>query len=175
MFQFGDKVDDIDFSIPQVKTGAGRTYTGDLIVAADGIWSRCRSKFLSSDDTPRPTGDLAYRIVLDIDDIDDPDLKQWVEKPKVHFWIGPGAHAVGYSLRGGRMYNIVLLVPDDLPSGISRQAGSVDEMRNLFKNWDPILTRFLSKVDHVDKWKLMHRMSALVCRDGCKANEYSRK
>ena len=55
------------------------------------------------------------------------------------------------------MYNIVLLCPDDLPKDVSRQAGSVDEMRKFFANWDPILTRFLDHVDSVDKWKLMHR------------------
>ncbi|KAL6366015.1 hypothetical protein LRP88_00598 [Fusarium phalaenopsidis] len=155
--KLGDKVDDIDFDIPEVKTEAGFRYTGDLIVAADGLWSKCRSKFLSTNDKPKPTGDLAYRVVLDVNELDDPELREWVERPTVHFWIGPGAHAVGYSMRGGQMYNIVLLVPDDLPSGISRQAGSVEEMRQLFNDWDPILGRFLSKVDKVDKWKLMHR------------------
>ncbi|KAI1008315.1 hypothetical protein LB504_002043 [Fusarium proliferatum] len=156
-FKLGDRVKDIDFSIPEVSTEAGAKYTGDLIVAADGLWSKCRSKFLGSEDKPMPTGDLAYRVVLDAKDIDDPELREWVERPTVHFWIGPGAHAVGYSMRGGQMYNVVLLVPDDLPSDVSRQAGSVEEMRELFNDWDPILARFLSQVDKVDKWKLMHR------------------
>ncbi len=160
-FKLGDKVNDICFSLPEVTTEEGHKYTGDLIVAADGLWSLCRSKFLSEDDKPKPTGDLAYRVVLNVDDLDDAELREWVEKPSVHFWIGPGAHAVGYSMRGGRMYNIVLLVPDDLPSGVSRQAGSVEEMRQLFKDWDPILGRFLSKVDKVDKWKLMHSAFAI--------------
>jgi salicylate hydroxylase len=55
------------------------------------------------------------------------------------------------------MYNIVLLCPDDLPDGLARSKGSVEEMRKLFSGWDPILTRFLDQVDQVDKWKLMHR------------------
>ena len=55
------------------------------------------------------------------------------------------------------MYNVVLLCPDDLPDGLSRTAGSVEEMRALFAGWDPILTRLLNQVDQVDKWKLMHR------------------
>lgn len=58
------------------------------------------------------------------------------------------------------MYNIVLLVPDDLPAGISRQPCSVDEMRSLFKDLDPLLKRFLSMVDSVAKWKLMHSKCA---------------
>ncbi|KAL6399164.1 FAD binding domain-containing protein [Ilyonectria robusta] len=156
-FYFGEKVENIDFSIPQITTKSGVTAKADLIIAADGIWSRSRNLFLGTKDQPKHTGDLAYRIVLSLDQIKDPELQEWVKNPSVHFWIGPGAHAVGYSLRGGEMYNIVLLVPDDLPEGVSRQAGSVDEIRELFKDWDPILTKFLNVVESVDKWRLMHR------------------
>jgi salicylate hydroxylase len=105
-----------------------------------------------------PTGDLAYRIVLRLEDLkDDRELYEWVSKPSCNFWIGPDAHAVAYSVRGGTMLNIVLLVPDNLPAGVARQSGSVEEMRAIFKEWDPVLNRFLDHVKTVDKWKLMHR------------------
>ncbi|KAJ4348199.1 uncharacterized protein N0V89_009571 [Didymosphaeria variabile] len=157
-FRFGSRIIDMEFehARPMVSTEQGCRYA-DLVVAADGLWSRCRSRFLGRNDPPKPTGDLAYRVVLDIEQIQDPELRRWVSEPTCHFWIGPGAHAVGYSLRGGKMYNIVLLVPDDLPPGVSRQPGSIEEMKALFKGWDPILARFLDLVDIVDKWKLMHQ------------------
>ncbi|PVH92152.1 FAD binding domain-containing protein [Periconia macrospinosa] len=158
-FRFESKVTKLEFedARPMVLTEQKSCSVADLVVAADGLWSRCRSQFLGRIDPPKPTGDLAYRVVLDIEQIQDPELRRWVSEPTCHFWIGPGAHAVGYSLRGGKMYNIVLLVPDNLPSGISRQPGSIEEMKALFKGWDPILTRFLDLVNNVDKWKLMHR------------------
>jgi salicylate hydroxylase len=156
VFKMGQKVENVDFTVPSITTNTGLSASADLIVAADGLWSRSRTLFAPEAEGPRPTGDLAYRIVLDLDQVRDPDLRLWISNPTVHFWIGPGAHAVGYSLRGGNMYNIVLLVPDTLPDGVSRQAGSVDEMKALFEGWDPILTRFLNMVDNVDKWKLMH-------------------
>ncbi|KAG2416020.1 hypothetical protein HFD88_007212 [Aspergillus terreus] len=157
-FHFDERVERIDCAChpATLTTRAGREYRGDLIVAADGLWSRCRECFVGRKDDPLPTGDLAYRIVLDAAQIEDPELRAWVEHPECHIWIGPGAHAVAYSLRGGKMLNIVLLVPDNLPPGVSRQPGSVEEMRALFAGWDPVLTRFLSYVDTVDKWKLMH-------------------
>ncbi|KAF7160509.1 hypothetical protein CNMCM6106_007964 [Aspergillus hiratsukae] len=155
-FHLNERVDSIDFDTTTVRTLAGNEYTGDLIIVADGLWSRCRECFLGKKDAPLPTGDLAYRIVLTADQISDPELRAWVENPECHFWIGPGAHAVAYSLRNGQMFNIVLLVPDNLPPGVSRQSGSVEEMRKLFEGWDPVLNRFLSYVDSVDKWKLMH-------------------
>jgi salicylate hydroxylase len=155
-FRLGEKVESIDFAETTVISDSGKSFHGDLVVAADGLWSRCREIFLNKKDEPIPTGDLAYRIVLNLDDIQDEDLREWVAKPTVHFWIGPGAHAVGYSLRGGKMYNIVLLCPDTLPKNLSRQSGSVDEMKQLFTQWDPILLRFLGLVKTVDKWRLMH-------------------
>jgi salicylate hydroxylase len=69
-------------------------------------------------------------------------------------------------------------VPDNLPPGVSRQAGSVEEMKELFVGWDPMyggssargnslanrffpssLNKFLNNVTtgSIDKWKLMHR------------------
>ncbi|KAI1421928.1 hypothetical protein F5Y12DRAFT_765412 [Xylaria sp. FL1777] len=153
----GQRVVKIDFAAPSIETESGVTATADLIVAADGIWSACRNFVLDIKDFPRPTGDLAYRIVLTLDEIDDPELREMVQKPSCNFWIGPGSHVVAYSVRGGTMYNIVLLVPDDLPEGVRRQPGSVEEMRALFEGWDPVLNRFLNLVKSVHKWKLMHR------------------
>jgi salicylate hydroxylase len=155
--QLGERVAKVFPESSEIITESGRKCAGDLIVGADGLWSRCRESLLGQKDSPLPTGDLAYRIVLNLDQITDLELREWVSKPSVHFWIGPKAHAVGYSLRAGTMYNLVLLCPDDLPKDVARQPGSVGEMRKLFACWDPILTRFLDHVDTVDKWKLMYR------------------
>jgi salicylate hydroxylase len=137
------KVVDIDFgsdagSKAQVTTEAGEIYLAHLVVGADGLWSKCRSSLLGSRDPPLPTGDLAYRIVLDVDQIRDPKLEEMVRIPACRFWAGPDAHAVAYSIRGGKMYNVVLLVPDDLEEGVSRTQGNVEEMMKLFEGWDPM-------------------------------------
>ncbi|KAK2606858.1 hypothetical protein N8I77_005581 [Diaporthe amygdali] len=157
-FHLGERVDNIDFDQTEITTESGEKAKADIIVAADGLWSKCQTCFLGKQVPPLPTGDLAYRVVLDLDQVaDDPELSAWVSKPTVHFWIGPGTHVVGYSMRGGKMYNLVLLAPDDLPEGVSRQPGSLEEMRAYFADWDPILGRFLERVNFVHKWRLMHR------------------
>jgi salicylate hydroxylase len=137
------KVTNVDFGSSsgdraRVKTSEGEHYSGDLIVGADGLWSSCRSTMLGRNDPPLPTGDLAYRIVLKIEQIQDSKLRDMVQTPACRFWAGPDAHVVAYSMRGGNMYNIVLLVPDDLEEGVARTAGSVEEMKKLFECWDPV-------------------------------------
>ncbi|KAI2629538.1 FAD/NAD(P)-binding domain-containing protein [Hypoxylon sp. NC1633] len=158
-FRFGFRVTRVDFETGEITSQAGEMARADLIVAADGLWSVCRAQFLPRDfkGIPRPTGDLAYRLVLKLDEIDDPELREWVSRPTLNLWLGPNSHVVGYSLQGGTVFNLVLITPDDLPSGVSRQAGSAEEMRALFKDWDPVLNRFLANVNSVKKWKLMHR------------------
>ncbi|RMZ72966.1 FAD binding domain [Pyrenophora seminiperda CCB06] len=140
-----------------VRTAGGEEFEADLIVGADGLWSSCRSTMLGRNDPPLPTGDLAYRIVLRLDQINDQKLRDMVQKPGCRFWPGPDGHVVAFSMRGGNMYNVVLVTPDDLEDGVARAEANLDEMRQLFEGWDPILTQLLEYVDKVDKWKLMHR------------------
>lgn len=137
------KVTNVDFGSAsgekaRVKTLEGQKYEADLIVGADGLWSSCRSTMLGRNDPPLPTGDLAYRIVLKLESISDPKLRAMVQDPACRFWAGPDAHVVAYSMRGGNMYNVVLLVPDDLEEGVARTQGNLDEMRKLFEGWDPV-------------------------------------
>jgi len=117
---------------------SGSIFEVDLVVAADGLGSTCRSIFLGRKDAPLPTGDVAYRIVLRVEQMQDEELKKMVQEPGLRFWVGPDSHVVAYSLRGGTMYNVVLLVPDDLEAGVSRTEGDLNEMRKLFEGWDPV-------------------------------------
>ncbi|KAI1086476.1 FAD/NAD(P)-binding domain-containing protein [Rostrohypoxylon terebratum] len=158
-FKFGMRISKLNFETGEITSDTGLNAKGDLVIAADGLWSLCRAQFLPKDfeGVPRPTGDVAYRLVLTLDQIQDPELRDWLSKPTLDIWLGPHSHAVGYSLRGATEFNIVLLVPDDLPAGVSKQAGSIEEMRALFTGWDPILTKFIAVADSVKKWKLMHR------------------
>lgn len=165
-FRLGEKVDLTDVDAAELTTESGYKAQADIIVAADGLWSKSAACFRGKKSAPLPTGDLAYRVVLKLEDVaDDPELSAWVSNPTVHFWIGPGTHVVGYSIRGGTMYNLVLLCPDDLPEGVSRQPGDLEEMRALFTGWDPVLGRFLEKVDKVDKWRLMHSKFSMAFKN----------
>lgn len=65
----------------------------DLVIGADGINSRCREILLGKTEPPHRTGDMAYRILLDAEEIrKDPDLRTYVDDKAVNYWYGPGAH-----------------------------------------------------------------------------------
>ncbi|KAK6382105.1 hypothetical protein LTS17_003990 [Exophiala oligosperma] len=118
---------------------SGIEYVADLVIGADGINSCLREVLLSRADPPTPTGDLAYRLLIPTEHmLTDPELRPFVTNPQVNYWLGPDAHAVNYVLRGGKLLNMVLLVPDDMPvGGANTLEGNVEEMRALFKDWDP--------------------------------------
>jgi salicylate hydroxylase len=72
----------------------GRRYKADLVVGADGINSKCREILLGHEDPPLLTGDLAYRLLLNTEEMmKDPELRGFVEDPQVNYWIGPDVHA----------------------------------------------------------------------------------
>lgn len=140
-----------------VSLEGGEVVRGDIVLAADGVWSQTRQELIGINIQPKPTGDLAYRILLDREKIRDDKLRAWLDNPGINIWVGPEMHAVGYSIKGGRWLNLVLLVKDNLPEGVMKAEGNLAEMRALFQEWDPILTRFLEHVEKVEKWRLNYR------------------
>lgn len=153
-----------------VGTLDGRKFTADLVVGADGINSKMREMFLGREDPPTPTGDLAYRLLLNAESMrKDPDLRKFIEEPQVNYWIGPNKHVVNYVLRStaassvtylkepNLLFNMVLLVPDDLPEDANTLEANIDEMRAHFADWDPRISKLLSLSDSVLKWRLMIR------------------
>ena len=121
-----------------VEVEGGEVVRGDVVLAADGVWSQMREKLIGFSIQPKPTGDLAYRILLDREKIKDSKLREWLNSPSVNIWVGPETHAVGYSIKGGRWLNLVLLVKDNLPDNVMKVQGDLEEMRALFHGWDPM-------------------------------------
>lgn len=142
-----------------VVLSGGEEFVTDLVVGADGINSKLREILMGKPDPPTPTGDLAYRLLLNTADmLEDPELATFVTQPQVNYWMGPDAHAVNYVLKGGKLFNMVLLVPDDMPvGGANTLAGDVVEMRAMYKDWDPRIPKLLSLCDSVYKWRLQIR------------------
>lgn len=132
-------------------------YEADLIVGADGIKSTTRPLFTEQADKPRDTGDIAYRILFDAGDLrQHSDLASLLEDQCVTAWCGPGAHFIGYPVRGGQQYNLVIcgtspneMVGDDWVA----ECGS-DELRTRFGGWEPRIRKLCGLARDVLKWRL---------------------
>ncbi|OQD70016.1 hypothetical protein PENDEC_c027G06289 [Penicillium decumbens] len=138
----------------------GRQWESDLVIGADGVFGKLTECLLGHSDPPVKTGDLAYRLLLSTEEMrKDPELAPFVNDPQVNYWLGPDAHAVNYVLRGGGLFNMVLLVPDDIPeeSLASTIEGNVEEMCALFEGWDPRIQKLLKLCESVQKWRLCIR------------------
>jgi len=158
VLKLSSKVINVDFDNAEVTIEGGEKIKGDVVLCTDGLWSNTRAQFLGKPSPAILTGDLAYRIVINTEDITGPDaeeLKKFILSSQVNFWVGPGTHVVAYTMRAGSVYNIVLLCPDNLPLEVKKTEGDLEEMKSLFEGWDPILRKFLNQVKAVAKWKLM--------------------
>ncbi|TKA61854.1 hypothetical protein B0A49_11351 [Cryomyces minteri] len=155
--QLGSTVTSIDFEKPSVFIRDKPEFEVDIVIGADGLKSRCREKLLGKPDPPKLTGDLAYRIVVSREDmLKHENLVDLAENPAINYWMGPEAHAVCYLLKGGGLYNIVLICPDNLPEMVNTAKADVREMNEFFAKWDPRLRTLLSIVKETSKWRLQN-------------------
>lgn len=134
------QVVDIDFEGGSVTLQTGEVLQGNLIIGADGLNSTCRKRLIPDDEEPQFTGDMAFRVLLNLDDLpaDDPDFLEMTRKPQCTYWLGPSHHAIVYILRGGTQINLVAVAPDDLPPGVVRAPCDVEDVLRLFKGFDPL-------------------------------------
>ncbi|MEX2454155.1 MAG: FAD-dependent monooxygenase [Rhodospirillaceae bacterium] len=79
----------------------GTSATGDLLIGADGVKSVVRRK-VAGDVPATYTGDGAWRLTIPSDRLP----KDFMGRV-MSVWMGPGAHAVCYYLRNGKIFNFV--------------------------------------------------------------------
>ncbi|KAL4910566.1 hypothetical protein BDW74DRAFT_184446 [Aspergillus multicolor] len=153
------EVTDVIFETPEVLLADGERVAGDVIIGADGLHSPLRSKVLDTPTHPIETGDLAYRAIIPrsrIEGLRDDEVNALCAETGITSWLGPDKHTIFYPVRQGEEFNLVLLRPDNLGTGVRRVVGDAEEMREAYREWDGRLTKLLSCVSEVTTWKLMH-------------------
>lgn len=157
------RVASYDFDTPSVTLAEGKTLEADLIICADGIKSAVRDKINGRPLPPQDTGDVAYRILVPAQPLlDDPEMAHLVRSPWAMHWMGPEGHAVGYPLRGGELYNIIIDVThssdlgDPLPDEgqVWKSARSNTELVERFRDWCPEVRKLCAMTGQYLKWKL---------------------
>ncbi|BFZ63343.1 hypothetical protein YB2330_004465 [Saitoella coloradoensis] len=151
------KVVEYDFDNKNVTCEDGTTYSADLLICADGIKSIARPLLTGKEDNPRDTGDVAYRILIPGEKLlADPELAELITKPCTTSWCGPDAHLVGYPIRDGELYNIVVCATNlsELPGEEWIVKGSNEELCARFASWDTKVQKLCKLSEGFLKWRL---------------------
>ncbi|OAA55863.1 salicylate hydroxylase [Niveomyces insectorum RCEF 264] len=155
------KVTDYDFEAPAVTLASGERVAADLVIGADGIKSAVRDVINGSPIEPQDTGDVAYRVLVPVEPLlADPATAHLVKEPWAVHWMGPEAHAVGYPLRGGELYNIIIDITH--ATDVGRAIGDEEwrtqadnaELVKRFADWCPPVRKLCQLTGSYLKWKL---------------------
>ncbi|KAI2463962.1 salicylate hydroxylase [Annulohypoxylon bovei var. microspora] len=146
-----------DFEAPSATTQDGEVFTADLAIGADGIKSITRPLLTGQPDVPRDTGDVAYRIILPGEKLlADPDLADLITDPCTTSWCGPDAHLVGYPIRNGELYNLVVCATshNETTDQVWVIKGDNSELCKRFANWEPRIQKLCALTGDFMKWRL---------------------
>lgn len=89
---------------------------GDLLVAADGVWSSMRAL---AGGTTAFAGDVAWRATLQADSPVGKSFARVAPADLVTAFMHPSAHLIAYPIRGGRSINLVALTRNAALKGIA--------------------------------------------------------
>lgn len=159
--KMNSRVDEYDFDAPAVVLASGERMEADLVICADGIKSSVRNIINGSPIEPQDTGDVAYRVLVPAKPLlDDPATRHLVEEPWAVHWMGPEAHAVGYPLRGGELYNIIIDITHEtdvgrpVAEGEWRSQADNTELVKRFAKWCEPVRKICNLTGNYLKWKL---------------------
>ncbi|MEJ6671859.1 MAG: salicylate hydroxylase [Candidatus Azotimanducaceae bacterium] len=153
--RFGVKV--LDFKLDGdavLLQSAEQTFTGQVLVGADGIHSSIRER-LFGDQPPRFTGQVAWRLLVPA-----AGLKAGSISPAVTVWWGPGQHFVHYNVGQGDWVNCVCVLEKKQWTQESwTQPGNRCEVAQDFKGWHPIISELIAASDasQIYQWALFDR------------------
>jgi salicylate hydroxylase len=157
-FSLGCHVESVDDNEATIMLRDGRRLQADLIVGADGIRSKIRKSILKDKDPePEDSPNCAYRATVPAESMNqDPELAKFMSDPNGNLWTGPGGRVMAYPIKNATLFNLVMSHPGKAAVGKWNEPGDVNEMRKMHEDWDPVMQKILTHVDHCLKWKLAY-------------------
>jgi 2-polyprenyl-6-methoxyphenol hydroxylase-like FAD-dependent oxidoreductase len=128
---------------------------GMALIGADGIWSSLAAH-LRLPAKPRFTRRSAWRALVPADAV-----AEEFRTPLVHLWLARDAHLVHYPVKGGRLINLVGIVPDEWQATGWSVAGERAEILRRFPRsvWHEEARALLALPRHWLKWALYERQT----------------
>jgi salicylate hydroxylase len=134
------------------KSGRETRVTADAVIGADGIHSTIREAIAPGADA-RFSGLCAFRCLVPRERA--PALAL---RPVQTLWLGPGRHFVHYPISGGRLVNVVAIVPaGDWRTESWTAAGEIPDMVREFAGWDGRLQQLIVSATDTKRWALYDR------------------
>jgi 3-hydroxybenzoate 6-monooxygenase len=141
-----------DFTRAECADGA--IYETDLLVGADGLWSKVRS--LIHDDQPICAEYVAYRGTLPMS-----DMSEHAGADNVVMWVGPDMHFVQYPIRRGELYNQVAVFRSKRYSAGSDDWGTVEEFDDHFAQTCNYVQKCAKQMWRDKRWPMYDREAVL--------------
>ncbi len=123
----------------------------DIIVGADGVWSRVRTQIPGGAEA-RFSGNIAWRFLI-------PNVAapSFIDKGNVTAFLGPASHLVCYPLKEAGCINIVAITSGANP-GETWSAGNDDGQRPIleshFSRWNAEIRTLLRNAEKLTYWPL---------------------
>ncbi|KAK1672188.1 putative MAK1-like monooxygenase [Colletotrichum godetiae] len=157
--QNGSKVGDLPVS-SRIKTQYVSKVLADVVIAADGVRSKARELVLGHKDKPQSSGYAIWRAWFAADALlADPRTRQFCENGDTfNGWIGPDAHFLFSTLKGGRDCSWVLTHKDEYDIDESWSfPGKIEDVCRALEGWDPMCRVIIEKTPSLVDWKLVYR------------------
>lgn len=137
----------------EVLTQDGDILQGEVLVGADGVWSRVRQQLLQ--DAPAQfAGHLAYRAM-----VEQQTLPLALRSQQVTVWMGERLHVVAYPVRQGQWLNVVAIIEGPAPAALQdwdHSANAQDLRAALVHTCQP-LQDLVAAIKHWRLWPLCAR------------------
>jgi salicylate hydroxylase len=120
------------------------------LIGADGIWSAVRRQLFPTSG-PHFSGLIAWRGTVEARALPSGEPLRGVQ-----LWMGPRAHLVAYPISGGRLVNLVAIVPDDWQREGWSAPGEPREIQSRFAaaGWAPAARLLIEAVETWKRWAL---------------------
>lgn len=123
----------------------------DLLIGADGLWSRARA--LAGLPAPtRYSGKTAWRTLIPRE-----EAPLFSREAEVNLWLGPDAHIVHYPVCGGHEINVVAIVDDDWREEGWSAPGNPEILASRFRGWSRKARDLIAAAETWKRWALVDR------------------
>ncbi|KAI0482202.1 hypothetical protein GGR56DRAFT_619005 [Xylariaceae sp. FL0804] len=157
------KVVDVEPEAGILKLEDGTVISADLIIGADGVYSRTRKAVRGQESQLFSSGKAAFRFLIERKvALEDPVTAPLVQTENaLSMWYGSDRRVVMYPCNHNELLNFVCIHPDSESHATAGDAwnkqGSIEQVLKVYEGFDPALKALIKKVDPAELkvWQLL--------------------